>query len=156
VAINPLLHSNTWKTSCGSAVHSFFIPTPPSWVSGGLYYLGGGWGWTRACIAGIEARIRFSVRTIESTRWRPDLIDEGYKRSHWAIDCRETWKSVVIWALCWRRDCPHLWRRIQHPDNPFSYFGDCHGTCEAYIYQLWDIGIPFRTNAVNAAQIHSW
>jgi len=49
------------------------------------------------------------------------------------------WKSVAIWALCWRCDMPHRRRRIQHPDHPSRCSSNTHGMCETYSNQSWDV-----------------
>jgi len=44
----------------------------------------------------------------------------------------ESWKSVAIWALCWRHDRPHHQRRIQLPVNCFRQSSEGDGMDEAY------------------------
>jgi len=154
-AMKRFFHVNTWKTGCGNSIHSYVRRTPRSWASGGLYCLGGG-GWIQACTAGIQEAIRLSTWMFESTRSCIYSLEEGFNRNQWASSFMGSRKSVAIWALCWRRDRPQRRFRMKRPDNPCRRSGHGHGECEAYSYQLCNVGESLATNAVKTAQMHGW
>jgi hypothetical protein len=106
-AVKRFLHLNTWKTRRSNLINSYVSTTLTSWALGGLYCLRWG-GWIGACAAGIEEGIQLSVWMIESACLCKYLLEEGFKRSRWAIVCMERWKSGAIWALCWWRSRPSV------------------------------------------------
>ena len=138
-AIERFLHVKPWKTSRRNSINLYVGAVPTIWMLWGLYCLGG-CGWTSACAAGIQGRIQIIVCMIESARYCIYLLEEGFKRTRWAIGCMKSWKSGVICTLCWQRDRPHRRHRTQRPDNPFRRSGDGHGRWEAYTYQLCHVG----------------
>jgi len=80
---------------------------------------------------------------IESACWCVYLLEEGFKRSRWAIGSMGSGQSMAIWALCWHHDTPDHRRRTQCPDNPFRCCGDGHGKCAAYSNpMMWCMWIP--------------
>jgi len=131
-------HVIACKTSHSNSIDSHVGATRTSLASGGEYCLIAG-GWMPACAAGIPEGIQFSAWKIESASWRIYVLPEWFKQSQWAIGFMESWKSLAIWALCWRHDRPPGQCRTQRPDNPFRHSRDGHVRREAYSYQLWDV-----------------
>jgi len=83
-AIKTFSHVNTWKTYRDNSIYTYIGATPQSWASGGQHCFTG-WGWRRACLAGIWEGIQLRVWVIQSahyirkmyfSHWNPPGVSE--------------------------------------------------------------------------------